>query len=85
MDVAVDPARHDEKTRGVNLAARALDLLGDCRNPPGADADIGTERVRGRDHRTAANGDIEFRHRALRAFSSAREAAGNGGVRASRD
>ena len=59
---------------------RALDLLGDCRDPAVADADIGAKRVRGGDHRAAADGEIEFRHRALRALSSVREAAGNGGV-----
>ena len=84
MDVAVDPARHDEKARGVNLTACALDLLGNRGNPAGADADIGAGRVRRCDHRTAANGDIKLRHRALRVFSSAREATRNA-VRASRD
>ncbi len=71
MDVAVDAARQRQQPRGVDLARRTFDTVGNADDTAVANADIGAKLVAGRHDGAAANSEIELRHRRLRRLMTA--------------
>jgi hypothetical protein len=66
VNVAVDPARQSQQPCRVNLARRAVDMIGDADDVAVTNADIGAKLVAGRHDGAAADGEIELCHRGLR-------------------
>ena len=62
--MAVDPARQDQPARGIDLLRSARQVLGERDDAAAADADLGTEGVRGGHDRAVANDQIEVWHSA---------------------
>jgi hypothetical protein len=60
--VAVDAARRDGTTGGVDLLATARELGGDRDDPAVLDAEVGREHVRRRRDPTVADHQIESSH-----------------------
>ena len=60
MHVAVDAARHDQKSRRVDLGGGARQVAGERGDPAVLDADVAFPDVGGRHDGSAANDEIKF-------------------------